>query len=122
MNAGGQERVGRGVGDVQKRHARGALDLIGHLVHGVRTDHDRVGTCGYESLGCAAEEFGASRPVTLRLLFFHLGKVHAVEDDLCGMEAAQRLGDALVDFLVVGDGALPTHAAQESDRFHNASP
>ena len=48
-------------------------------------------------------------------------EINAVENELCRVQTAQMLFDRLVDLTVVGNGRLPTHAADEAYGLHEDS-
>lgn len=64
------------------------------------------------------KNFGGAIPVALMLVRHNPGEIHRIKDDLRRMMAAKPVLDSFVDLLIVDDGALPAHAADDADGFH----
>ena len=90
------------------------------IIRGHDGDHIRAGPL--ERLGGIGENGAGFFPAAFCLQAGDLREIKRVEDDLCGMRAAETVRDELVDPLVIQFRALPAHAADEADGAHGHVP
>ncbi len=112
------ELRGRGIGNMQQGNVNGCLNLRGHLVHGIGTDHQKIGAAGLHPLASQAEDVGSGRPVICMLELFDFMEIDTGQTDPGGMQAAKPLLDTFIHEAVIGAGGFPTHATQHADGFH----
>ena len=93
-------------------------DLRGYLVHGIGADQEKLRSGSLQPLCGSAQDIAAPFPVAAGLALLDFAKLHAMENNFCGMEPAKPVFHFLVDSSVIGDRALPTHSANQANRFH----
>ncbi len=106
------------VGDVEQRNLDTRLDVWRDTVHRVRTEHYEVSTGFLKCERGICKKRARLGPLIGVLQALDFRKICAVKEELGGMEAAELFCDGPVDDLVVGDGGLPAHSAEETDRPH----
>ena len=89
-----------------------------HFVHGVGAQHQPIGPGTLQRTGGIGQQLACSVPLAGGLQVLHFGKVHAVQNDLGRMQAAELGLDRLVDLAVIGHSGFPAHAADEAQCFH----
>jgi len=94
------------------------LDSIGHFVHGVGTQHQCLGTGALQLVRSLRQQLASRRPVACALQMLNLGKVHAVQNNPCRVQATQTLLHTFVNELVIQHSGLPSHAANQADGLH----
>ena len=64
------------IGDVEKRHGKGCLNLRCHLMHGIGAEEDNIRPHLLQFFGFCGKECGTGRPIPLSLPLFNGRKVH----------------------------------------------
>lgn len=108
----------RRVGDVQHGNLYSGFDGGRHFVHRIGAYDHAVCACGFERTCRGAQEASGRVPIACLLQLMHIVKIDAMEDDSCRMQSTKAFFDEFVDQPVVGNGGLPTHAADEAYGFH----
>ena len=103
---------------MDQRNLDARLDGGRHAVHRVRAEHQEVGPAVLEHERSVCEERARLLPAIGVLQALDLVEIDAVEDEPGGMEPAELLTDRAIDDLVVGNGRLPAHPAEQADRPH----
>lgn len=70
--------IGSRLCDMYERNVHITLHLLENLVHGIRTDQNKVCACGLQILGGFAKNFTTLFPRTRRLAPFYFIKIYAV--------------------------------------------
>ena len=106
------------VGDVHERDVDRRDDRIGHLVHGVRAQHEQLGPAGDECPGLVGEPLARLVPPPAALQLLDVGEVHGAQQAVGGVQPAEALARDLVDEPVVLDRGLPAHPPEQADALH----
>jgi len=120
-DAGGRERIGGAIGDVQQRQRRGLGDRVCDLVHGVGAQHDEIGATCLQRTRRRGHGLTGGIPVAGVLQRFDLVEIHAVQQQPGRMQAAERVAHGLVDDPVVEQGGFPAHAADQANGLHRVN-
>ncbi|MNG12844.1 hypothetical protein D3C84_964810 [compost metagenome] len=103
---------------MQQGNAHRLLDGRRHLVHGVGTEHQQLGTGPFQGLRRIRQQAPGLLPVAALLQALDLVEVDTQQHQPGRVQAAQARLHRLVEVAVVGDGRLPAHAADQADGFH----
>lgn len=110
----------RRVGDVDKWQIGGGLYGVGHQVHGVGGDNDRLSPASFEPARRFDHEVVEVVPLALGLQLRNGCKVHVPEKQRGRIQGAFRGFDLLIEQAVIDRRTLPTHSPDYTQSFHLA--
>ena len=118
-DASGLQRVGEGVGDVQKGEGGRAFNRVGDAVHCVGGEQRAFRAAALQ----VARGLGEALSDSVPLSGFHhrreVGEVHGCHQDAGGMQSAAPPRDFRVEPPVILGGRHPRHSADDADCFHS---
>ena len=87
-------------------------------MHGISTQHYRFCARLLQTQCGLRQNISRFIPLALALTLFNFMEINAMQQQAGGMQTTQACFDSFINQTVIGDRRFPTHAAQQSNRFH----